>query len=75
MEDSFDTNVDSDFRMVLKKLSKKDTLTKLKSLEELKNLIETKSQDDCVAIVSYWSKSYTKLTIVSSRYILVFFKN
>lgn len=65
MEDSFDSNIDSDFRMVLKKLSKKDTLTKIKTLEELKNLIDTKSQEDCVNIVPYWAKSYTKLSIVS----------
>lgn len=67
MEDSFDTNVDPDFRMVLKKLYKKDTLTKVKSLEELKTLIEAKSQEDCLAIVSYWAKSYTKLTIDNDR--------
>ena len=30
MEDSFDSNLDSDFRLALKKLYKKDVLTKQK---------------------------------------------
>ncbi len=30
MEDSVDTNIDSEFRMILKKLYKKDSLTRLK---------------------------------------------
>ncbi len=65
MEDSVDTNVDSEFRMALKKLYKKDTQTKLKALDELKGLIDFKTQDDCVSILPYWSKSYTKLSVVS----------
>lgn len=67
LDDSFDSNVDPDFRMVLKKLTKKDTLTKTKTLDELKNLIDTKSEDDCVNIVSYWAKFYTKLSIDNDR--------
>jgi len=51
----------------LRKLQKKDTQTRLKALEELKSLIESKSQDDCIAIVSYWSKPYSKLTIDNER--------
>jgi hypothetical protein len=30
MEDSVDSNIDSEFRMILKKLYKKDSLTRLK---------------------------------------------
>jgi len=67
MEESFDKNVDSDFRMALRKLQKKDTQTRLKALEELKNLIEIKTQEECIAIVSYWSKPYAKLTIDNER--------
>lgn len=67
LEESFDSNIDPDFRMSLKKLSKKDTLTKSKTLDELKNLIDSKSQDDCISIVSYWAKSYTKLSIDYDR--------
>lgn len=65
LEDAFDSSIDSDFRMALKKLYKKDALTKFKALEEFKGLVESKSQEDCVAILPYWSKSYTKLTLVS----------
>jgi len=67
MEESFDKNVDSDFRMALRKLQKKDTQTRLKALEELKNLIEIKTQEECIAIVFYWSKPYAKLTIDNER--------
>lgn len=67
LDDSFDSNVDPDFRMLLKKLTKKDTLTKTKTLDELKSLINNKSEHDCVNIVSYWAKFYTKLSIDNDR--------
>ena len=67
LEESFDPNLDSDFRVVLKKLSKKDNLTKLKALDELKNLIEIKSVEECVLILPYWTKSYTKLVLDMNR--------
>ncbi|RNA12496.1 E3 ubiquitin- ligase listerin [Brachionus plicatilis] len=67
LEESFDSNVDPDFRMLLRKLTKKDNLTKSKTLEELKNLIDTKTQEDCINIVSYWAKSFTKLSIENDR--------
>lgn len=67
IEDSFDSSLDSEFRVALKKLYKKDTLTKSKALEELKNLIETKSTEDCLQILPYWSKSYTKLSLDNDR--------
>ncbi len=35
MDDSFDSNLDSELRVTLKKLSKKDTLTKLKVYMEI----------------------------------------
>jgi hypothetical protein len=67
LEESFDPNLDSDFRVVLKKLSKKDNLTKLKALDELKNLIEIKSVEECVLILPYWTKTYTKLVLDMNR--------
>lgn len=87
MEESFDSNLDSDFRAALRKLHKKDMLTKLKvmfynqnrlsnvyinkynlqALEEMNSLIETKSQEECITIITYWAKCYTKLTLDSER--------
>jgi len=67
LEESFDPNLDADFRVVLKKLSKKDTLTKSKALDELKSLIETKSSEECVLILPYWTKSFTKLVLDTNR--------
>ena len=64
MEESFDVNLDGDFRAALRKLYKKDNLTKLKALDELKTLIENKSPEECTTIISYWAKCYTKLTLV-----------
>jgi len=64
IEDSFE-HVDGELRMSLKKLYKKDATTKVKALEELKLLLDTKSQSDCIAILPVWSKCYAKLTIVN----------
>jgi|688.fasta_scaffold2203019_1 hypothetical protein len=77
-------NMDNDFRLVFRKITKKDSLTKqkvcflnsyfsvsfqyklikIKGLEEYKVLIETKSVESCVSVISYWTKLYTKLSIV-----------
>lgn len=70
LDDAFDASLDGDLKMSLRKLSKKDPLTKSKALDELKSLIELKSTDDCVAILPYWSKSFTKLALVSQSYII-----
>lgn len=64
IEDSFE-QVDGELRMSLKKLYKKDATTKVKALEELKSLLDIKSQSDCIAILPIWSKCYAKLTIVN----------
>ena len=34
-------------------------------MDELKGLVASKSLDECKSILPYWSKSYTKLSIVS----------
>ncbi len=64
MEESFDSNLDGDLRAALRKLYKKDMQTKLKALDELSCLIESKSQEECIPLISYWAKCYTKLTLV-----------
>ncbi len=64
MEESFDSNLDGDLRAALRKLYKKDMQTKLKALDELGCLIESKSQDECIPLIPYWAKCYTKLTLV-----------
>ena len=65
MEESFDSNLDGDLRAALRKLYKKDMQTKLKAMDELKALIESKSQEDCIPLIPYWAKCYTKLTLVN----------
>lgn len=53
--------------MSLRKLCKKDSITKLKGLEEIKSLIETKTQEEVQLIVPFWCKQYTKLSLDSDR--------
>ena len=64
LDDAFDAGLDGDLKMSLRKLSKKDPLTKCKALDELKALIDIKTTDECVTILPYWSKSFTKLALV-----------
>jgi hypothetical protein len=68
MEEQFDANLDGDFRAALRKLYKKDTLTKLKALDEMKNLIDIKTEEECITIVTYWAKCFSKLTLVNIRF-------
>ena len=67
LDDAFDASLDGDLKMSLRKLSKKDPLTKCKALDELKSLVDAKSLDDCIAILPYWAKSFTKLALVTKK--------
>lgn len=59
--DDFDYNIDSNFQMVLKKMNKKDSTTKLKALQEFTELCKNSEIDAVKTILPFWPRLYCLL--------------
>ncbi|XP_064628174.1 E3 ubiquitin-protein ligase listerin-like [Lineus longissimus] len=62
-----DSSVDADFRMVLRKFSKRDVTTKIKTTQEFGTLCREKSNDEVSGVLPYWPRLYNKLCIDNDR--------
>lgn len=58
-----DAGLDADFRMVLRKLSKKDVVTKLKAIQEFQGLCTEKEEEDIVSLLPHWPRLYNRLSM------------
>jgi len=56
-----DDGVPSSFRLVLRKMLKKDVTTKVKALQEFLDLAKEATSEDMLAVLPYWPSVYTKL--------------
>ncbi|XP_052810138.1 E3 ubiquitin-protein ligase listerin-like [Mya arenaria] len=61
--DDMDSSLDSDFRLVLRKLTKKDTTTKIRALQELSSLCKEKSEENLKAVLPFWPRMFNKMAI------------
>lgn len=61
MDDPNDPNVNQDFQLVLKKMSKKDATTKLKALHEFGTLCQNSEPDAVKAILPFWPRLFCVL--------------
>lgn len=61
MFDDAEAALDGEFRIVLRKLSKRDSVTKIKALHEFITLCTTKEEDLVKAVVPFWPRLYNKL--------------
>ncbi|XP_046570913.1 LOW QUALITY PROTEIN: E3 ubiquitin-protein ligase listerin-like [Haliotis rubra] len=61
--DDVDSSLDSDFRMVLRKLSKRDSTTKIKALQEFAGLCEEKGEECLKGVLPFWPRIYNKMSI------------
>ena len=62
--DDADTGVDADFRMVLRRMAKRDATTRLKALQEMMTLCQDKDVEAVETILPFWPRIYCKLSIV-----------
>nr|XP_006825327.1 PREDICTED: E3 ubiquitin-protein ligase listerin-like [Saccoglossus kowalevskii] len=58
--EDIDTSVDSDFRMVMRKITKKDVTTKLKAIQEFTSLCKDKDEDSVKGTLPYWRRLYSR---------------
>ncbi|KAL4232926.1 listerin E3 ubiquitin protein ligase 1 [Mactra antiquata] len=61
--DDMDTNLDPDFRLVLRKLTKRDATTKIKGLQEFGELCREKSEDTLKGVLPFWPRTYNKMAM------------
>lgn len=55
-------NLDTNFQLVLRKMTKKDPITKVKALQEFGELCTAADVDTVVAILPFWPRLYAQLS-------------
>ncbi|XP_075159606.1 E3 ubiquitin-protein ligase listerin [Haematobia irritans] len=61
MPETFDASISTPYQLTLKKMSKKDPMTKKKALQEFIDLINTSNMDELKNILPLWPKFYQNL--------------
>lgn len=64
-EKTGETEIDQDFRLTLKQMSKKDSVTKVKALQRFSELCGSKEENCLTVILPLWTRIFNKLAIVS----------
>uniref|UniRef100_A0A1B6G177 E3 ubiquitin-protein ligase listerin n=1 Tax=Cuerna arida TaxID=1464854 RepID=A0A1B6G177_9HEMI len=62
ISDELDFNINEDFRLVWKKMNKKDKTTKLKALEEFKKLCQDSDVEALKPVLPYWPRLFCVLS-------------
>uniref|UniRef100_A0A8C5KES8 E3 ubiquitin-protein ligase listerin n=1 Tax=Jaculus jaculus TaxID=51337 RepID=A0A8C5KES8_JACJA len=65
--EEIDSLVDSDFRMVLRKLSKKDVTTKLKAMQEFGVMCTDRDTEIVKGVLPYWPRIFCKISLDHDR--------
>ncbi|XP_062982791.1 E3 ubiquitin-protein ligase listerin [Elgaria multicarinata webbii] len=65
--EEIDSLVDADFRMVLRKLSKRDVITKLKAMQEFGTMCKERETEIVKGVLPYWPRIYCKISVDHDR--------
>ncbi|KAM9456136.1 E3 ubiquitin-protein ligase listerin [Clarias gariepinus] len=65
--EEIDNLVDADFRLVLRKLSKRDTVTKLKAAQEFGSMCQERDSEVVKGVLPYWPRIYCKISMDHDR--------
>ncbi|XP_066507230.1 E3 ubiquitin-protein ligase listerin [Hoplias malabaricus] len=65
--EEIDNLVDADFRLVLRKLSKRDAVTKLKAVQEFGAKCQECDSDVVKGVLPYWPRIYCKISVDHDR--------
>uniref|UniRef100_A0A8C3TZF3 E3 ubiquitin-protein ligase listerin n=1 Tax=Catharus ustulatus TaxID=91951 RepID=A0A8C3TZF3_CATUS len=65
--EEIDSLVDADFRMVLRKLSKRDVTTKLKAMQEFGMMCKEREAEVVKGVLPYWPRIYCKISLDHDR--------
>ncbi|KAL8578088.1 hypothetical protein ACOMHN_055408 [Nucella lapillus] len=61
--DDVDSCLDGDFRVMMRKLTKRDATTKIKALGEFSALCREKDESTLLAVLQFWPRLFNKLAI------------
>ncbi|XP_076024787.1 E3 ubiquitin-protein ligase listerin [Genypterus blacodes] len=65
--EEIDSLVDADFRLVLRKLSKRDAVTRLKAVQEFGSMCEERDAEVVKGVLPYWPRIYCKISVDHDR--------
>ncbi|KAM3869223.1 E3 ubiquitin-protein ligase listerin [Diretmus argenteus] len=65
--EEIDSMVDADFRLVLRKLSKRDAVTRLKAVQEFGSMCQERDAEVVKGVLPYWSRIYCKISVDHDR--------
>ncbi|XP_055470789.1 E3 ubiquitin-protein ligase listerin isoform X1 [Psammomys obesus] len=65
--EDIDSVVDAEFRMVLRKLSKKDVITKLKAMQEFGTMCTERDTEAVKGVLPYWPRIFCKISLDHDR--------
>ncbi|XP_029704196.1 E3 ubiquitin-protein ligase listerin isoform X2 [Takifugu rubripes] len=65
--DEIDNLVDAEFRLVLRKMSKRDVTTRLKAVQDFASMCQERDSDVVKGVLPYWSKIYCKISVDHDR--------
>ncbi|CAL8364746.1 unnamed protein product [Lota lota] len=65
--EEIDSLVDADFRLVLRKMSKRDTVTKLKAIQEFGSMCQERDAEEVKGVLPYWPRIYCKISVDHDR--------
>ncbi|XP_049597872.1 E3 ubiquitin-protein ligase listerin [Syngnathus scovelli] len=65
--EELDNLVDADFRLVLRKLSKRDVVTRLKAVQDFGSMCQERDAEDVKGVLPYWPRIYCKISVDHDR--------
>ncbi|XP_061607193.1 E3 ubiquitin-protein ligase listerin [Phyllopteryx taeniolatus] len=65
--EELDSLVDADFRLVLRKLSKRDVVTRLKAVQDFGSMCQERDAEDVKGVLPYWPRIYCKISADHDR--------
>ncbi|XP_051902759.1 E3 ubiquitin-protein ligase listerin isoform X2 [Hippocampus zosterae] len=65
--EELDTLVDAEFRLVLRKLSKRDVVTRLKAVQDFGSMCQERGAEDVKGVLPYWPRIYCKISVDHDR--------
>ncbi|XP_028277901.1 E3 ubiquitin-protein ligase listerin isoform X2 [Parambassis ranga] len=65
--EDIDNLVDADFRLVLRKLSKRDVITRLKAVQDFGSMCQERDAEEVKGVLPYWPRIYCKISVDHDR--------
>lgn len=65
--EEIDNLVDAEFRLVLRKLSKRDNVTRLKAVQDFGAMCQERDAEDVKGVLPYWPRIYCKISMDYDR--------